>query len=363
MARRVLVTGFPGFLGSELVRRILARDDGTRVLCVVQAKFADLATRRAAELESADPRFAGRLELVEGDITEPGLGLAAPKAALRNLAEVFHFAAVYDLSVGRALAERVNVDGTRNVLDLAARAAKLERFHYVSTCYVSGRWAGIFRESDLEKGQKFNNHYESTKFRAEVEVRRRQDDGLPVTTYRPGIVVGDSRTGETQKFDGPYYVLGWLLKQPGVAVLPVPLGTERLRVNLVPSDFVVGAIDALSAWKGSEGVCYQLADPDPPTIDETITLMGEATGRAIVRLPVPLAIAKGATDWVPGVKRLTGIPANALDYFAHPTFYDTTNASRDLERLGIRCPRLADYLHVLVDFQKKHPEIGAAAMV
>jgi thioester reductase-like protein len=358
----VFLTGFPGFLGSELVHRILARPTGDRVVCLVQPKFAALARARAQEIESADPDARGRIELVAGDITAPGLALSDPAATARGIDEIFHFAAVYDLAVRRDVGMKVNVDGTRHLLDFAARARRLRRFQYISTCYVSGRHAGIFRESDLEKGQKFNNFYEETKYLAEIEVRRRQEGGLPVTIYRPGIVVGDSRTGETQKYDGPYFVLRWLLKQPSVALLPVPWGLDRLRVNLVPRDFVVGAIDALSVRPESAGVCYQLADPDPPTIDETIGLMGEATARAIVRLPVPLAFAKGATDWVPGVHRLTGIPSHALDYFAHPTFYDTTNADRDLGALGLRCPRLAEYLHILVEFLKRHPEISSAAM-
>ena len=358
----VFLTGFPGFLGSELVRRILARPGRARVVCLVQAKFAALATDRAAEIEASDATFRGRLRLVEGDITAPGLGLDDPRAAAREMTELFHLAAVYDLNVKRAVGLRINVEGTRNVLDFAALAPRLERFQYVSTCYVSGRYPGIFRETDLERGQKFNNFYEETKYLAEIDVRARQQAGLPTTIYRPGIVVGDSRSGETQKFDGPYFVLRWLLKQPTVALLPVPFGAERLRVNLVPREFVVGAIDALSTRAESAGVCYQLADPDPPTIDETIQLFGEATARAIVRLPVPLAVAKSATDWIPGVQKLTGIPSNALDYFAQPTFYDTTNATRDLGALGIRCPPLAGYLHVLVDFLKRHPEISSEAM-
>jgi thioester reductase-like protein len=357
----VLLTGFPGFLGSELVRRILARDASAEVVCLVQAKFAALAGERAETIEGERPGNRGRLRLVEGDITRPGLGL--DDALARRTTEIFHLAAVYDLTVKREVGMKVNVEGTRHVLDLAARAPRLARLHYVSTCYVSGRWPGIFRESDLEKGQRFNNFYEETKYLAEVEVRRRQEAGLPVTTYRPGIVVGDSRTGETQKFDGPYFVTRWLLKQPAVAVLPVPLGTGDYRVNLVPRDFVVGALDALAAWPGSLGVTYQLADPEPPTIDETIRLMGEATGRTIVRTPVPLAVAKAAIDWLPGVERVMGIPSPAIDYFAQPTHYDTANATRDLAALGIRCPRLADYFHLLVDFQKRHPEISSAAMV
>ena len=93
-----------------------------------------------------------------------------------------------------------------------------------------------------------------------------------------------------------------------------------------------------------------------------IDLIAEATGRAIVRVPTPIGIAKAAIDHVPGVERLMGIPSSAVDYFVHPTFYDTTNADRDLARFGISCPRFADYLPTLVDFLKRHPEIASAAM-
>jgi nucleoside-diphosphate-sugar epimerase len=363
MARRVFLTGFPGFLGSELVRRVLARDGDARFVCLIQEKFAPLARERAAAITREAGVPAARVELVTGDITRPGLALADDRAVARTCTEVFHFAAVYDLTVRRDVGLRVNVDGTRNVLDFAVKAPRLERFQYVSTCYVSGRFPGIFRETDLERGQKFNNFYEETKYLAELEVRARAAAGLPVTVYRPGIVVGDSATGETQKYDGPYFILRWLLKQPTVAVLPVPPGVDRMRVNFVPRDFVVGAIDALSTLPAALGRTYQLADPDPPTIDETITAMGEATGRVVVRIPMPISVAKAAIDWVPGVYKLMGIPSDAVDYFAQPTFYDTTEATRDLAPLGIACPPFASYLPRLVEFVRKHPEISAAAMV
>jgi thioester reductase-like protein len=363
MAAQVFVTGFPGFLGSELVRRILARRGRPRVVCLVQEKFFDLAGARVAEIAAESPAAGGRIELVRGDITRPGLGLGPRAKAARASTEIFHLAAVYDLSVPRSAGMRVNVDGTRHVLDFAEECEALARVQYVSTCYVSGRWTGIFRESDLEKGQAFNNFYEETKYLAEIDVRKRIAAGLPATIYRPAVVTGDSRTGETQKYDGPYYVLRWLLKQPTMAVLPVPGDPERTRVNLVPRDFVIDAIAALSTAKVAIGKTYHLADPDPPTIDEAIRLMGEATGRVIVRVPMPAKIAKAAIDHLPGVSRLLEIPSSMIDYYLHPTFYDTANADADLAALGIRCPRLADYLPRLVDFMKAHPEIHSDAMV
>jgi nucleoside-diphosphate-sugar epimerase len=358
----LFLTGFPGFLGSELVPRILARSNDDVALCLVQAKFYDLARRRADEIMAANPGLAGRLRLVEGDITKPGLGLA-DAGVQSDVREVYHLAAVYDLSVRREIGRKVNVEGTKNVLDFAEGCPGLERFQYVSTCYVSGRYPGIFRETDLVKGQTFNNFYEETKFLAEVEVQERMKRGFPATVYRPSIVVGDSRTGETQKYDGPYFAIRWLLRQKGVALMPVVGDTHRTRLNLVPRDFVIAAITDLSGRPEAVGKVYQLADPDPLTIDEVLTAVAKTTGRIVVRLPLPVGLAKAAIDHVPGVYRLMQIPSSAIDYFVHPTYYDTTQASADLAVSGLRVPPFQTYLPTLVSFLRAHPELGSEAMV
>lgn len=356
-------TGFPGFLGSELVPRVLARSPEEQVVCLIQKKFADLARQRVHEIETRDPLTAGRIRLVEGDITVPGLGLADPAALQKEVTEVWHLAAVYDLSVRRPVGMKVNVEGTKNILDFAEGCAELHRLQYVSTCYVSGRFAGIYREADLAKGQAFNNYYEETKFRAEVEVRERMKRGLPATIYRPAIVVGDSRTGDTQKYDGPYFAIRWLLKQPGIAIMPVVGDTHRTRLNLVPRDFVIEAISYLSAQEKSLGKTYQLADPEPLTIDEVLTAVAKATGRMMVRVPLSVKLAKAAIDWVPGVYRLMQIPSSSIDYFVHPTYYDTANTRADLAGTGIEVPPLRSYLPTLVSFMRVHPELSSDAMV
>jgi len=343
----VFFTGYPGFLGSELLPRILSRHPELTAHCLVQPKFASLARERAKPLGE-------RVTIVEGDIT------TAIGAATDDVVEIYHLAAIYDLSVKRDLAMRVNVDGTRNILDFAERCRSLRQMHYVSTCYVSGRTEGDFTEDDLDRGQRFNNYYEETKFLAEVEVRRR--GGLPVTIYRPSVVVGDSATGATQKYDGPYYVMQWLLRQPRVAVLPVVGRPTRYRFNVVPRNFIIEAIDAISAMDDGIGKCFQLADPDPLTVDETIDVIAAATGRKVIRVPLTLGIAKAAIDYVPGVYRLMRIPSGAVNYFVHPTRYVTTNATAALARACIRVPRLAEYAGNLVRFAKAHPEIGAMAM-
>jgi nucleoside-diphosphate-sugar epimerase len=228
---------------------------------------------------------------------------------------------------------------------------------------VSGRYAGIFREEDLVKGQKFNNYYEETKYLAEVEVQKRRVAGLPTTIYRPAIVVGDSRTGATQKYDGPYYVMRWLLRQPIVAMLPVVGDPSAVRVNLVPSDFVLEAMAELSAQSGSQGKVYQLADPNPLTVDELLRELGRATGRFVIRVPAPVGVSKLAIDYLPGVFRVMQIPSSAIDYFVHPTHYTCDNTLQDLAGTGVELPSFLEYLDRLVQFVKEHPEIGSEAMV
>ena len=342
----IFFTGFPGFLGSELLPRVLARTDDD-ALCLVQPKFRAMAEERA--------RGNPRIRLVEGDITRELDHIDA-----RDIREVWHLAAVYDLAVPRDVGMRINVEGTRRVLDLAARAPRLERVHYVSTCYVSGTYPGVWREDDLEKGQRFNNFYEETKQLAEVDVRKR---GLPSTIYRPSVVVGDSATGVTQKFDGPYFVLQWLMRQPKIAVLPVVGRPSRYRFNVVPRDFVMNAIEYLSALPQSKGKTYAIADPSPLTVDETIDTLAEAGKRKVIRVPLTKGMAKGSLQYVPGVYRLLRIPPAAVDYFVHPTLYDTTNTTADLAGSGIVAPRLRDYMPQLVEFWRAHREIGSSAMV
>jgi thioester reductase-like protein len=359
---KILFTGFPGFLGTELLPRVLARAAGADAVCLVQPKFAELARAKADELAAADPRLAGRIELVEGDVTDANLGLAAPDELRRETVEVFHLAAIYDLAVAREPALRVNVDGTRNVLRFAADCPDLRRFQYVSTCYVSGRYPGPFAETDLVKGQTFNNFYEETKFLAEVKVQEWLEKGLPVTIYRPSIVVGDSRTGATGKYDGPYYAIRFILKQPGIAFLPMFGEPERTRVNVVPSDFVLAAIDHLSGRDESLGQVYQLADPDPLTVAEMVDVIGRAAGKRIVRVPAMKSVTQSALAHVPFLERLTGIPPAVLDYWVHPTYYLTENARRDLAGTGIEVPPFPSYAERLVEFVRAHPEVRSKAM-
>ncbi len=357
----VFFTGFPGFLGSELLPGVLARSPEHRAVCLVQTKFAEIARMRAVEMERVHPHARGRISIVEGDITKPGLGMASA-AVGSGVVEIYHLAAVYDLSVRRDFAMRVNVEGTRHLLDFACDCPAIERFHYVSTCYISGTHPGLFSEDDLDRGQRFHNYYEETKFLAEVEVQKSMRGGLPATIYRPAIVVGDSETGATQKYDGPYFVMRFLLRQSGLAVLPVVGDPAHADANVVPRDFVVQAISYLSGIENSRNRVYQLADPNPLTVDEMIRELSRATRRKVIRVPLPLPTAKFMLRRVPGVERLMGIPADALDYFAHPARYGTEHAQAALAGSGIRCPNFREYVDTLVRFVTAHPEIGAAAM-
>ena len=355
----VLFTGYPGFLGSALLPLVLEKRPGSTALCVVQERFMPLAQKRLAEQTQEHPDLEGRVELITGDITEPGLDM---DRSTDDITEVFHLAAVYDLAVPSELAYRVNVEGTRHVLDLCWSLTGLKRLQYVSTCYVSGSHHGLFLEDQLDTGQTFQNHYEHTKFEAEQLVRNAIADGLPATIYRPGIVVGDSTTGETQKFDGPYFVIQFLMKQPKYAVVPRVADPDQIRFGLVPRDFVIGAIDQLSTMDVAVGKCYALADPHAPTVRELVDTFCSLMDKEPVWLRVPLKFTQVLIG-LPGVERLVGFPEESVAYFAHPTVYDTTNTVTDLEGTGVTCPRFADYAPVMIEYVKMHPDVSSAAMV
>ncbi len=360
----LLMTGFPGFLGSALLPRLLDRRRGSRAICLVQPQHLETADHRLAQLVRDHPQLDGRIALVEGDITLPELGVdESERSALGEVDEVWHLAAVYDLAVAKDLAHRVNVDGTAHVLDFCRTRPAFRRLQYVSTCYVSGTHPGEFTEEMLDEGQLFRNHYEATKFEAETLVRDAMEEGLPATIYRPGIVVGDSATGETSKYDGPYFLATFLRRQLSIAMVPAVGDLDEVKVCLVPRDFVIEAMDRLSVLDISLGRTYALTDPDPPTARELVDTFGDLLGKRVVWVPLPLAPTRALVGAIPGMEWLLGLPAESLDYFASPTRYPTTNTTADLADLGVSCPTFASYAVHLIDYMQSHPDVDAKAMV
>ena len=246
--------------------RLLEEDAELRVVALVEPSMAGAARAAAAEIGG------DRIEILEGDIGERRLGLADAdwERLTAEVTSAFHLAAIYNLAVPLELAQRVNVDGTGNVLELCAACDRLQRLNYVSTAYVAGVRKGVVYEHELALGQAFKNHYESTKFQAEVWVHEAMD-AVPTTIYRPAIVVGDSRTGETQKFDGPYYMLRVISSASRAECRSRSSGGPRAPFNVVPVDFVVDALVAGSKSADAVGETLHLVDPEPVTASELLT--------------------------------------------------------------------------------------------
>ncbi len=350
----IFLTGFPGFIAGRLVKR-LARE-GARFLLLVQPTFMERAREEAVHIAEEANATADNFRLIEGDVTQPDLGISPLEIerAREETTIIFHLAAIYDLAVEQGLAMSVNVEGTRNVNKLALTLPNLRRYHYVSTCYVAGLRTGVILETELQHESGFRNFYEETKYLAEMEVEALKTQ-LPVTIHRPAVVCGDSRTGETAKYDGVYYLILYLLKHPSLLSL-VNIGNLRVTLNLVPVDFVVEAMTALVKDERAIGATLQLADPNPLTTHELF----EAIARALVgrgsRLTLPVGLVRSSLSLRISSK-ITGLPQSGVPYFFLNQTYDTTLASEILTTHNIRCPPFHDYVGALVEYVAQHPKL------
>jgi thioester reductase-like protein len=346
-----LLTGFPGFIGRRLAAKLLSDDPRLRVVALVEERMLEAARSAAQELDGR------RLEVVPGDIADSRLGLSAQdyKRLARRVRRVFHLAAIYDLAVPLTVAQRVNVEGTGNVLDFCRAASSLQRLVYISTAYVAGTRTGLIYEHELAVGQGFKNHYESTKFQAEVWVRDEMGR-VPTTILRPAIVVGDSRTGETQKFDGPYYMLR-VISMAAQRNRSVPnFGRSEAPFNVVPVDFVVDAITAVAERPEALGETLHLVDPEPLTAAElTEALSMEYAGRR-PRGRIPPALAAASLRLKPLQARLGGAPWESIAYLNHPVRFDTRRAVSILEPLDLRPPNFREYVEPMVRFFRAHED-------
>ena len=355
MTATVFFTGFPGFLGRRLVRRYAETHPEKHWVFLVQDKLQGRAEEDLAAIAGELPSFAGKWETVVGDITDPQLGVG--DAAYRELAgrvtECWHLAAIYDLAVPEEIARKVNVDGTAHVLDLCQAASGFERLFYISTCYVSGDRTGRVLESELDEGQSFKNHYESTKFWAEVEVQSRWDR-IPTTIFRPAVVVGDSRTGETDKYDGPYFTIRLMMNLPRLLPM-VGIGRGRARLNLVPVDFVIGAMVEIAGQPDTAGKVFQLADPGALRVSELLDLISHQLGKPRPLISLPGGMLEAALS-VSAVRHLLDMPKESIVYANHPVMYDAQNTLDALEGTGVECPSLPTYLPTLIAYMRDNPK-------
>jgi thioester reductase-like protein len=350
----IFLTGFPGFIASRLVERLANSE--TQFFLLVEPRFVEKAIEEVELIAEEQGIPLEAFSIVEGDITQPNLGISNDDLEVIQVetTQVFHLAAVYDLAVDKDLAFRVNLEGTRHVNDLAVSIKNLRRYNYVSTCYVAGKRTGRILETELEHKAGFRNYYEETKYLAEMEVEALKNL-LPVTIYRPSVVVGDSETGETAKYDGIYYLIQYLRKAPSILRL-VNVGNEKVRLNLVPVDFVVDAIANLSTDGAAQGKTLAIADPRPLKTSELFDVIAkELSGRKSEFRPSAKLV-----EWFlnTGISpRLTGLPGFAVPYFFIEQEYDTALASEALTTHGVECPSFPAYAGNLLDFVDEFPRL------
>ncbi|MFN7133024.1 MAG: SDR family oxidoreductase [Myxococcales bacterium] len=345
--RTYFVTGFPGFIGRRLVQHIARRHPDARIYLLVQPKFVDDARKLAKSMKGAD------LQLLQGDIVDMHLGLSSEEYArlCDEVTDIFHLAAIYYLGVPKEVARRVNVEGTRNVIELARDCKKLKRFSHFSTAFVSGDREGVIAEDELDMHQSFRNIYEETKFQAEKLVRRAMKD-VPTCIFRPSIVVGDSRTGEIDRFDGPYYLGILLVTSPLTVPLPLP-GNGVAPLNVVPVDYVVEAALAISDDPRATGRTFHLVDPNPMSSRKVYELIAERTNKKLPRVTLPARAAEALLRF-PVLEKLYRPQRAAISYVNHLAIYNSYNTLELLDGTGIRCPPLTTYLDKLVDFVRNY---------
>jgi NAD(P)-dependent dehydrogenase (short-subunit alcohol dehydrogenase family) len=354
------VTGATGFIGRHLVERLLEREGDIHVLVREgsRERLDELIERWGA---------GDRVTPVIGDLTEDRLGVSdEDRRALGGVEHFFHLAAIYDMTADETQNAMLNVGGTQNAVNLANDLGA-GVFHHISSIAVAGRYEGTFTEDMFDEGQDLDHPYHRTKFEAEKLVREKVKGAWRV--YRPSIVVGNSKTGEMDKIDGPYYFFKALQKVRHALPEWVPLvSLEWGRTNLVPVDFVAGAIDHIGHEEGLDGQAFHLGDPKPMKAGEAMNTFARAghAPQTVMRVDKNLTsmLPKGVIRYameIPALKGVRksfladlGIPDEILDEVAFTFKFDTRDAQRALKGTGIEIPPLDSYAGKLWDYWERN---------
>ncbi|MDQ3026772.1 MAG: SDR family oxidoreductase [Pseudomonadota bacterium] len=356
------VTGGTGFIGRFLIDRLIRREGDIHVL------VRKGSVKKLDELRSRWGADEKRVIAVVGDLAKPKLGLAPGDIARLKgkVRHFFHLAAIYDLSADAESQDKANIEGTRNAVQLAG-AIGAGCFHHTSSIAAAGLYDGVFREDMFEEAEELDHPYFRTKHESEGIVRR--ECAMPWRVYRPGIVVGHSQTGEIDKIDGPYYFFKLIQKMRSLLPPWMPtVGIEGGRINIVPVDFVVDAMDHIAHKKGLDGRCFHLTDPEPRRIGEILNLFARAAHAPQMTMRVnakmfsfiPSFVLDSVMSLAP-VRRIQkqvlsdlGIPRDMFTFVNYPTRFDTREAEKALKGSGIAVPRLEDYAWRLWDYWERH---------
>lgn len=351
------VTGYPGFIASELVRQLL-QDHQQRIkhmYLLVLPHLKEKAQRQMNGLLQQGASNDLRFTIITGDITHPNLSMDKTVCdTLQNrVTHVFHLAAIYDLAVSEQIAYQVNVIGTNHMNNWVKQLTKLKRYIYFSTAYVSGKREGRIYEHELRTNQTFKNHYEKTKYEAEISVDNFKSD-IPITIIRPGIVIGHSGTGETSKFDGLYFLLNYLDRLRFMPNLPY-FGDGVAEGNFVPIDYVLEATSYLSIHPIGTGKTYHLTDPAPYRMHDIQTLLSEAYIGKQPKGRIPVSIVRFALT-APFIRKWLRVEREALDYFLTQSSYSTAQASNDLKGTNITCPGFNHTAQAIIHYYRKYKD-------
>jgi NAD(P)-dependent dehydrogenase (short-subunit alcohol dehydrogenase family) len=362
------VTGATGFIGSRLVERLLEKRQGKVYVLVRDSskpRLNDLIERWSMVAGSS---AAERVQPVIGDLRRPLLGVEKEEVAELHgkITHFFHLAAVYDMTAPAERNNAVNVGGTTHAVELA-RGVDAKHLHHVSSIAVAGTYKGVFEEDMFDEGQRLPSPYHHTKFESERIVR--DQPYIPWRVYRPGIVVGDSQTGEMEKIDGPYYFFKAIQRLRHVLPEWVPLvGLDLGYTNIVPVDWVAGALEHIAHEPDLDGRAFHLTDPRPQRVDELINELAVAAHaprfalsidkRLIDPLPKwPLALAAQLPPWRQARKlalRELGIPSEVLAHMELVPRFDTAEAGRALAGSALeQPPPLQEYVARLWDYWER----------
>lgn len=354
MTNGYFFTGFPGFICNQLIREVWNNNPSGKIIVLVLPAMVEKAQREMELLLEEFQLASDCFRIIVGDITNPSIFSSTPlekEQLSKEITHVFHLAAIYDLAVPKDMAYRVNVLGTKHINEWVKTLPLLQRYVYFSTAYVAGMREGMLFENELVRPEKFKNFYEETKYEAEILVEEMKKQ-IPVTIIRPGIVKGNTSTGETIKFDGPYFILHFFDRLKFLPYIPY-LGNSESVINLVPIDYILKATTYLSFHENGKGKTYHLTDPNPYSVTEIYELLMSELLNKKPKGRLPLRLAKIFLQYKP-IQRLLKVEKEALDYFEWKGSFDCSIAQADLLGSGIVCPDFKEGLQPMVSFYKEN---------